>query len=171
MILTYAHGGALSLYTGRPIVRLDMVAPEALDRVVSDLQDGEYVPVFVLDMAVEHATFVERFKGSRYIALDWPSRAEFATELSVLYVDATDRESFMNGDRWPVDLVVSADRQGYRPQWPYARVLLERFVLASPYESRAFRTALEATYGLRWAGPRPRPLSSPEWQCTGSGVT
>ncbi len=153
VVLTYAHAGALSLYTGRPIVRLDMVAPEALDSVVSDLQDGEYVPVFVLDMAVEHATLVERFKESRYIALDWPARAEFATELSVLYVDASDRESFLNGDQWPVDLVVSADRQGYRPQWRYARVALERFVLASPDEAQAFRTALEATYGTTLGRP------------------
>jgi hypothetical protein len=146
VILTYAHGGALSLYTARPIVRLDMIEPGALDGVVSDLLEGAYRPVFVLDMAVEHARFVDRFKGSRYIALDWPARAEFASELSVLYVDAADRESFVNGDRWPVDLVLSPERHGYRPQWPYLRVPQERFVLASPGDAWAFRTALEATY-------------------------
>jgi hypothetical protein len=146
VILTYAHGGALSHYTGRPIVRLDQIEPRALDGVVSDLMNGAYRPVFVLDMAVEHAMFVNRFKDSRYIALDWPARAEFATELSVLYVDAGDRDSFIDGDRWPVDLVLSPERHGYRPQWPYLRVPQERFVFATPDESRAFRTELEATY-------------------------
>jgi hypothetical protein len=113
---------------------------------VSDLLEGAYRPVFVLDMAVEHATFVDRFKGTRYIALDWPARAEFATELSALYVDAGDRDSFINGERWPVDLVLTPERQGYRPQWPYLRVARERFVFAPNTETQAFRSALEAIY-------------------------
>ena len=37
VVLTYLHSAAVAVYTGRPIVRLDMVPPEKLDTIVDDL--------------------------------------------------------------------------------------------------------------------------------------
>jgi hypothetical protein len=103
VVLSFIHSGAVSHYTGRPIVRLDLLEPAALDRVVEDLQRYGLEPSFVLDDALETPLFAGRFSGSRYAALDWPARAEFLSVTSVRYLLAADLDRFQRGERWPTD--------------------------------------------------------------------
>ena len=146
VILTYVHGGALALYTGRPIIRMDVIARDALDRIVADLQRGGHRPAFVLDLAYEYAPLAERFKGSPLITFDWRPRAEFATLWSAYYHEISDRERFLSGDARVVD-VVRRNRDTPQPsQWVNVRPPGERFALPSVEETAAFRTALERTY-------------------------
>jgi hypothetical protein len=103
VVLSFIHSGAVSHYTGRPIVRLDLLEPATLDRVVADLQRYGLEPSFVLDDALETPLFAGRFSGSRYAALDWPARAEFLSVTSIRYLLAADLERFQRGERWPTD--------------------------------------------------------------------
>lgn len=147
VVLTYAHGGAVASYTGLPIVRLDMIPLDSLDRVVGDLQRSGHVPVFVLDVSVEGRSLAERFQHSRYVRLDWPPRAEFATTLSVLYHDPADRDFFLSGDRYASDVLVWPPERGDQHRLAWAGLVADDVVWwPSPDDSRAFRTTLEATY-------------------------
>jgi hypothetical protein len=146
LVLTYAHGGALAMYTGYPIVRLDVIPPDSLDTIIAQLQRRGHRPVFVLDVAIEGPTFTDRFKTSQYGRLDWPARAEFASDSSVLYHDPRDRDEFLNGDRWPTDVLVSPATSPTLPSWRDLRAPLERVVFPIREESWMFKTTLEATY-------------------------
>ena len=121
VVLTYLHSGAVAVYTGRPIVRLDMVPPESLDKVVDDLRRHAYHPVFVLDRAFDGPYFRERFGPSKYVRLDWPARAEFCSTTIVTYHDPEDRDAFFSGDRYPIDLL----------KWPSQRSLPGQLVDAA----------------------------------------
>jgi hypothetical protein len=144
-ILTYVHGGALALYTGRPVIRMDVIQPHALERVVADLQRGGYRPSFVLDLAYEYGPLSERFKNSPLLTLDWRPRAEFATLWSAYYLDVGDRDRFLNGDGGVVDILRDA-RPPHPSLWANVRPPGERFALPLLEETAAFRTMLEATY-------------------------
>jgi hypothetical protein len=104
-VLSFIHSGAVRYYTGRQIVRLDLLDPATLDRVVDDLQRYGYHPVFVVDEAIEAEAFRARFAQSRFGKLDWPPRAVFTSVSRIWYFDATDRERYGRGERWPVDVV------------------------------------------------------------------
>lgn len=146
VIFTYVHGGALSLYTGRPLIRLDQIAPGALEQALADLTRGGFHPVFVLDTAVEHGLLKERLGAASAIALGWLPRAEFATTLEVTLHDAADREAFAAGERWPVDVLLTRYDEPHQLVWPVRRPANERVILPPLAESQAFRTALEAAY-------------------------
>ena len=66
VILTYLQSGAAAYYTGLPIVRLDALGPEWLDRLITDLWDAGRRPVFLIDDAMESQSFRERYENSRY---------------------------------------------------------------------------------------------------------
>jgi hypothetical protein len=157
VIFTFVHGGALALYTGRPIIRLDLIAPSALEQALIDLRRGGLRPVFVLDVAFEHATLKELLASVPAIALEWLPRAEFATSLSVMYHDAADREAFASGERWPVDVLLSRYDEPHPAWWRIRRPPNERVILPPIDESWAFRTALEASY-RRVLNREERPL-------------
>jgi hypothetical protein len=103
VVLSFIHSGSVAHYTGRPIVRLDLLDPATLDSVVSDLQRYGLDPSFVLDDALETPLFAGRFSGSRYAALDWPARAEFLAVTSIRYLRVSDLDLFRRGERWPTD--------------------------------------------------------------------
>jgi hypothetical protein len=147
VVLTFTHGGALAMYTGHPIVRLDTILPDSLDDIVSQLQRRGHRPVFVLDVAIEGSSFTDRFKTSQFGRLDWPPRAEFASDgFSVLYHDPQDRARFLNGDRWATDVLVSPSASPTLRAWADLRTPLERVVFPAPEESWMFKTTLETTY-------------------------
>jgi hypothetical protein len=168
VILTYVHSGALALYTGRPVIRMDVIAPDALERIVADLLRGGFRPAFVLDLAYERAPLAERFKGSPLIALDWRPRAEFATLWSVYYLDIADRERFLNGEASAVDVVRRDTDRPHSSEWVNLRPPGERFALPLVEETVAFRTALEQVYRVDLQRPvvavRVRPTTALLWE-------
>lgn len=144
VILTFLQSGAAALYTGRPVVRLD-IDPKSLDGIVGDLSRRGHRPVLVLDDVMEVGGFRQQFDSSRYAQLDWPPRAEFWSRTSMSYWDFADRERFLNGERWPVDVLTwpvnalfrgSEHRVYVRPEVPFPPT----------HEALAFRRELEEKY-------------------------
>lgn len=101
--LSFMHSGAVAHYTGRNVVRLELIEPASLDRIVSDLERRGLVPVLVIDDTIEQPHFAARFSGSRFKALDWPPRAEFTAMMTIRYFLMADRERHQRGERWPID--------------------------------------------------------------------
>jgi hypothetical protein len=146
VILTFVHGGALALYTGRPIIRLDVIGADGLDRIVGDLQRSGHEPVFVLDLSNEFAFLADKFKASRLLNLNWHPRAEFTSAFSVYYFAVADRERFFSGDDLSVDVLrVTADVP-HQLRWMAITPPDERVKWPLPEETTAFRTVLERTY-------------------------
>ena len=146
VILTYLHGGAWARATKRPVLRLDMVGGEELDRVVDDLQRRNYQPVFVFDVAVEADLFANRFRRAQLGRLTWPARAEISTSTSIVYYDIADREAFLGGDRWVTDVLVGGRTTKRLINWGGMRADHESVILPIPAETAAFRTALDSVY-------------------------
>jgi hypothetical protein len=105
IVLAFTHSGSIAYYTGKDIVRLDLVEPMMLDRTVDDLTLHGYHPVLVLDQFIEEAPFRQRFGASRLGRLDWAPRARFDAVRTIWYFDPADRDKYLDGDRWPVDTV------------------------------------------------------------------
>jgi hypothetical protein len=146
VIFAYLHCTATANYTGRPIVRLDAIPPEKLDAIIDDLRRHAYRPVFVLDRVFDWPFFRERFTASKYVRLDWPARAEFHSRVIVTYHDPEDREAFLSGDRYSVDVLNWPGDDPYRGSWSLLHVPMESVDLPPPQESRMFTDALQATY-------------------------
>jgi hypothetical protein len=146
VILTYAHGGALAAATGRPILRVDYIEGDALDRVIADLQRRGWAPVYVFDVAVEADFVGTRFKNSEWGRLTWPARAELASVTSIVYYDLRDRARFFSGERWPVDVLVDGRSTHGNVAWNDMRAEHERIVLPVFEEGAAFRAMLDVVY-------------------------
>jgi hypothetical protein len=159
-ILTITHGAALLNATGRPVIRLDLIAPEALGRVIADLQRRGHRPVYVFDTAVEGAAFSNRFRPSELSRLIWPARAEFTSGTSILYYDLLDRDAFLDGTHWPTDVVVVPPRVQPPIEWAAFRVNRERVLFPVETEVMAFRSMLEAVY-VTSLGRTPAPSDVP----------
>jgi hypothetical protein len=106
VILSFLQSGATVMYTGRPIIRLDVIDPASLDRIVEDLLRRGHRPMFLVDDLMESRGFRERFKGSLYQMMDWLPRAQFASPTELWLMDPADRPRYVNGERWPVDVLV-----------------------------------------------------------------
>jgi hypothetical protein len=152
VILTYLQSGAAAFYTGLPVVRLDPLGPDLLDRVVDDLNAAGYHPVLVIDEAMEAASFRERYIGSRYQHLDWPARAEFWSGTPMLYLDPADRERHLNGERYPTDMLALPVGHAYPPSGP-SLAPPQGLAMPRTHEARAFRATLDAFYRDRLARP------------------
>jgi len=63
VVISFFHSGAVAHYTGHNVVRLESLAPEALDPLVRDLARNGCSPVFVIDEALEESQFRETFQG------------------------------------------------------------------------------------------------------------
>ena len=145
-VLTFLQGGAVAFYTGRPIVRLDLLPADKLDTVVDDLRRHGRRPVFVIDHAVDGPFFRDRFKTSKYVRLDWPARAEFLSATMVTYHDPADRDAFYSGDRYPVDLLKWPVTDPHPGAWRVLHVPMESVEMPLPQESRMFMASLQTAY-------------------------
>lgn len=105
VVFSAVHSGSVAHYTGRDIVRLDLIDPLALDETIDGLARRGRRPVFVLDQALEFSAFQQRFAGSRFGRLDWAPRAVFTSGTSVWYLDAADLPAHRGGERWPIDVL------------------------------------------------------------------
>ena len=105
VVLAFYQSGAAMAYTGRAIVRLDLIEPSALDRVIDDLQRRGYRPVLLIDEVMESRPFGARFQRSQYGPLDWRERAKFASPTEIWLMDPQDRPRYYSKEAWPVDVV------------------------------------------------------------------
>lgn len=105
IVLSFMHSGEIAHYTGREVLRLDVLDPRALDGIVDDLTRYGYRPVLVLDDAMEVQPFREGFTASRFARLDWAPRAVFSTGIAISYFDIADWEPYQQGVRWPTDVL------------------------------------------------------------------
>jgi hypothetical protein len=160
VILTITHGAALLSATGRPVIRLDMISPDALGEVVADLQRRRHRPVYVLDTVVEGAQFSNAFRAAELSRLVWPARAQFTSATSILYYDLQDRAAFLNGDRWPTDVLIVPPALEPPVDWAGYRASRERVLFPVETEVLAFRSGLEATY-LNTLNRKPEPVGAP----------
>ena len=98
VIVAVQHSASAPYYSGRPVIRPDLLAPEAFSTLV-DWADRERRPlVFVLDES-EPATLRHRFGEATMAALDWPPRAEIGRPIATRIGSATDRDAYRAGGR------------------------------------------------------------------------
>jgi hypothetical protein len=105
VILAYFHSGAMAHYTGREVVRLDLIDPTRLDATIASLTNMGRTPVVVVDEAIERAAFSRRFSSSRLAALDWPPRASAVSVTAIHLFDPADVAGRARGETWPTDIV------------------------------------------------------------------
>jgi hypothetical protein len=105
VLLSRLQGGAMAFYTGKPIVRLDLLDPASFDRVVDDLLAAGHAPILLLSDLEEAVGFGAHFAASRFRALDWPPRARAPDAAGFVYYALGDREAHLSGVRVPVDVL------------------------------------------------------------------
>jgi hypothetical protein len=98
VIVAVQHSASAPYYSGRPVIRPDLLAPESLGALVA-WADREGRPlVFVLDES-EPATLRHRFGDATIAALDWPPRAEIGRPIATRIWVAADRDAYIAGGR------------------------------------------------------------------------
>jgi hypothetical protein len=104
VVLSFMHGGTVEYFTGRPIMRMDLIAPD-LDRVIDLLQRQGYRPVIVLDEVIEAPHMERAYPASQFKELDWPARASFTAYGRIWYLDPADRQAYRAGARYATDVL------------------------------------------------------------------
>ena len=102
VILSFMHSGSAAYYSGRPIVRLDIIQPD-LDGVVTRLQSQGFHPFLLLDEVIESPHLGRIFPQTVYKDLDWPPRATFAAFGRIWLMDPADRPRHLAGQTYPSD--------------------------------------------------------------------
>jgi hypothetical protein len=98
VIVAVQHSASAPYYSGRPVIRPDLLAPDAVDALLT-WADRERRPlVFVLDES-EAATLRRRFGDTTVAALDWPPRAEIGRPIATRIWLASDRQIHRAGGR------------------------------------------------------------------------
>jgi hypothetical protein len=98
VIVAVQHSASAPYYSGRPVIRPDLLAPEAFGTLVAwAVREGRPL-VFVLDEA-EPATLRRRFGDTALAGLDWPPRAEIGRPIATRVWVAADRDAYRAGDR------------------------------------------------------------------------
>ena len=96
VILAGQHSASAPYYSGRPVVRVDLLTPQGLAVVVSWATRAERPLALVLDEA-EPAALRERLGREGLLALDWPPRAEISRPVATrIWVDV-DRPTYLAG--------------------------------------------------------------------------
>jgi hypothetical protein len=98
VIVAVQHSASATYYSGRPVIRPDLLAPDAFGTVVA-WADRERRPlVFVLDESGP-ATLRRRFGDTTLAAFDWPPRAEIGRPIATRIWVGADREVYRAGGR------------------------------------------------------------------------
>ncbi len=96
VIVSGEQSGALRYYTGRSVLRWDVVTPDPFAAAIDHLTRAGYDVWIVLDEWEEE--FVRRkFPGTAAAALDWPPVVEAGTEIRTRGWRLRDRDRFMRG--------------------------------------------------------------------------
>jgi hypothetical protein len=90
VIVAAQHSGSVSYYTGRPIVRFDLLTT-GFDEALGDLARLGRPAVIVVE-EWEVPLLRERFPASTLARLDWPARADFGRTTRVFLFDPADRD-------------------------------------------------------------------------------
>jgi hypothetical protein len=98
VIVAVQHSASAPYYSGRPVIRPDLLAPEAFGTLVAWAERERRPLVFVLDEA-EPATLRRRFGDAALAALDWPPRAEIGRPIATRVWVAGDRDAYRAGGR------------------------------------------------------------------------
>ena len=98
VIVAVQHSASAPYYSGRPVIRPDLLAPEAFETLAAWAQRERRPLVFVLDES-EPATMRRRFGDSALTALDWPPRAEIGRPIATRVWVGDDREVYRAGGR------------------------------------------------------------------------
>lgn len=104
-VVTFLQSGAVAHYTGRQVVRFDLLETQQLEPVLETLVRRGYHPVFVVDEHSEGPLYKKRFANTRYERLDWRPRALFIGATTIWYLDYADRAGAGNRQRFPVDVL------------------------------------------------------------------
>ena len=102
--MSYEHSGSASYYSGRPVVRLDVIIPD-LDGVIVQLQAHGFRPFLLIDERTEAPYMQRAFPQSAYWDLDWAPRATSTAFGRIWLLDPADREPHRAGGRYPHDVL------------------------------------------------------------------
>ena len=102
VVVTGEESGSVRYYTGRPIVRWDLLRPSDLPLVTNELAAAGYEIWIALD-DFEEPLYREKFPRSIAAALDWPPLLEAGTDARTRAWRLRDRAEFMNGAKIPLD--------------------------------------------------------------------
>ncbi len=94
VIIAGEQSGALRYYTGRSILRWEVMTPDGLTAATTSLADAGYEVWIALD-EWEEDLVRQRFKGSAAAALDWPPLLEAGTLMRTRAWRLRDREPFL----------------------------------------------------------------------------
>jgi len=89
VIVTSQESGSAHYYTGRPILRWDLLGAD-LDTAVEELTNRGQRPVLLIE-DWEEPELRRRFPASAVARIDWPARARFGTTTRVRLLDPEDR--------------------------------------------------------------------------------
>ena len=109
VILAVQHSAAAPYYSGRPVIRPDLLAPDAFGAIVAWATRDQRPLVFVLDEA-EPAALRARFGDADLTALDWPPRAEIGRPVSTRVWVAADRDAYLAGRRLRTSRITDVPR-------------------------------------------------------------
>ncbi|MGH9174743.1 MAG: hypothetical protein ACRD1H_10305, partial [Vicinamibacterales bacterium] len=102
VVIAGEQSGAVRYYTGRSIVRWDLLAADVLDDVVEQLTAHGYAVWIALD-AWEEESFRRKFPRAAVAALDWPPRVEAGIGVVTRARRVRDREPYMRGEHIVTD--------------------------------------------------------------------
>ena len=105
VLVTFFHSGSMRHHAGCSILRPDLVPPDSFDNVLALLERRGYRPYLLLDDELERAGFLQRFAQTRIGALDWAPRALIGSYGRLVLYDLADREPYLRGERWPIDVL------------------------------------------------------------------
>jgi hypothetical protein len=114
VLLAAQQSGSLRFYAGRATVRWDLLAPDALEALVTTLTERGFRPYLVVE-APEERVFRERFAATSPLGrLDWPPLLDVRSAVAVRVYDPRDRARYVAGERVDTELVWPAARRPKR---------------------------------------------------------
>ena len=107
IVLAMQHSGSMQHYSGRQILRYDLVPPVEFDTVLDEIVAAGYHPYLVVD-EWEVSTFQQSQRHSAQAALDWPATALLPLGNVRVWDLAEDREAARTSGRTPEFVSVPA---------------------------------------------------------------